>query len=293
MSKLLINDSPLIVLPRLALEIGPFEAMMLQQIHFLSSIPKSGKYIDGYHWIWNTYEEWHESYFPFLGIRTIQRIIHKLKKLNLIVTCRHNQKFNDQTLYYRVNTEEIDKLEAKLNAADTAKLAISDTAKLTTSRHAANLASSLSETQRLPPKSGAGLTPSKRERGRSANASQLSSHSGVDVWTLEESARIEQEAKYKDLISRNGTKTGLAVWNAITLKATVIKYLSLLANADRVLLYAIEYAADHAITQNWNASDAAGIAVARIKSYDGRKLPEFDLCPDFGEVRPAFLKHIW
>ncbi|MFN6564222.1 MAG: hypothetical protein RMY28_031135 [Nostoc sp. ChiSLP01] len=55
-SKLITPESPLLVPPLLATEIGLPEAMILQQIDYLSQISKHIK-SDGRRWFWKTLED--------------------------------------------------------------------------------------------------------------------------------------------------------------------------------------------------------------------------------------------
>ncbi|MFS0574103.1 hypothetical protein AB1K83_00575 [Sporosarcina sp. 179-K 3D1 HS] len=101
--KLLINDSPLLVLPSLATKLGLNEAVILQQLHFRSLISKNRK--DGHVWVYKTYEEWHEE-FPFWSERTIKRTIRKLEEKGYIIsTSAHNKLKIDRTKWYRIDYE--------------------------------------------------------------------------------------------------------------------------------------------------------------------------------------------
>jgi len=61
MSKLLINEHPLIVLPSLAEEVGINEAIVLQQLHYWLDNPKVGKLWRGKSWVRNSVREWQED----------------------------------------------------------------------------------------------------------------------------------------------------------------------------------------------------------------------------------------
>ena len=69
MNKLLLNESPLIILPSLALELGLNEAIFLQQLYYW--ILKSSIELDNKNWVYRTTKE-----FPFWSILTIKRIIN-------------------------------------------------------------------------------------------------------------------------------------------------------------------------------------------------------------------------
>lgn len=56
MSKLLINEHPVMIIPSLALKLGLNEAVILQQIHYWLIL--SRHMMDGRKWVYNTYKEW-------------------------------------------------------------------------------------------------------------------------------------------------------------------------------------------------------------------------------------------
>jgi len=105
--KLLIDEYPLIVIPSLAKEIGLNEAIMLQQIHFWIEKKKHKK--DGRYWVYNTYDEWQEQ-FPFWSKATIRRSITSLEKKNLIITGNFNKLKIDNTKWYTINYEELERV---------------------------------------------------------------------------------------------------------------------------------------------------------------------------------------
>jgi len=109
MSKLLINEPPLQVLPSLAVKIGLNEALVLQQIHYLLLDPNHGKKLAEHRWIFNTVEQWIVNYFPFWSVRTMKTIFTNLAKRNLIITCQPEGSVSRRK-YYRINTEEMARL---------------------------------------------------------------------------------------------------------------------------------------------------------------------------------------
>lgn len=87
-SKLLIQEPPLQVLPSLAIAIGLNEAIVLQQLYYLLLNPSFGKRIAEEKWIFNTYEEWQANFFPFWSVDTIKRTFTKLAQMKVIKTCQ-------------------------------------------------------------------------------------------------------------------------------------------------------------------------------------------------------------
>ncbi|EGQ0541172.1 replication protein [Staphylococcus aureus] len=105
MTKLLIDDYPIQVLPKLAELIGLNEAIVLQQIHYWLNNSKH-KY-DGKTWIFNSYPEWQKQ-FPFWSLITIKRTIYSLEKQNLLLVGNYNKAKFDKTKWYSINYQTIE-----------------------------------------------------------------------------------------------------------------------------------------------------------------------------------------
>lgn len=103
-SKLLIDESPLLVLPSLAATIGLNEAIVLQQVHYWLQVKKSaGKdYIDGNYWVYNSFSEWNKQ-FPFWSINTIKRTFYSLEEKGLLISGNYNQRNFDKTKWYSID----------------------------------------------------------------------------------------------------------------------------------------------------------------------------------------------
>ena len=111
MSKLLIDDYPLIVLPKLAKAIGLNDSIFLQQLHYWLSNKKVGTVADGQKWVKNSVREWQEDNFPFWHTNTIIKIVARLQERELILTRDDlNQRRDDKTLWYSIDYEKLDKL---------------------------------------------------------------------------------------------------------------------------------------------------------------------------------------
>ena len=108
MSKCLIEDYPLMVSPRLAATIGLNEAIFLQQVHYW--LISTDFEADGRKWVYNTMKQWHEQ-FPYCSERTLARIISSLTKQGLILTANYNRRGGDQTKWYSIDYEALDRLE--------------------------------------------------------------------------------------------------------------------------------------------------------------------------------------
>lgn len=112
MSKLLLNEEPLIVMPQFAVKVGLNCAIIVQQMHYWTEINRKAdrNYYDGYHWTYNSVTEWNKQ-FPFWSEQTIQRTITKLEKAKIIVSANYNKKQYDRTKWYRVNYEMLTTIE--------------------------------------------------------------------------------------------------------------------------------------------------------------------------------------
>lgn len=106
-SKLLISEPPLQVLPSLAKVIGLNEALMLQQLHYWIRIGTNEK--EGFKWVYNSYESWHLQ-FPFWSARTIKRIVYNLEKQGLVISGNFNTLKMDKTKWYRIDYEKVQTL---------------------------------------------------------------------------------------------------------------------------------------------------------------------------------------
>jgi hypothetical protein len=136
MSKLLFAENPLVVNPVLAARIGINEAIVLQQIHYWIEInrKKDWNFYEGRHWTYETQEDWLKQ-FPWLKLRSLQRVISGLKGLGLILVRQFDAKDWKQRNYYTIDYEALENLPEKPSnpvKSDAAKLAAS---KATNWRH--------------------------------------------------------------------------------------------------------------------------------------------------------------
>jgi hypothetical protein len=100
MSKLLIDEPPLQVLPSLATKIGLGPAIVLQQIQYWSTRAKQSD--DGYFWVYNTVEEWNKQ-FPFWHQNTIATHLKKLRDLGILIAEFKAESALNRTLFYRID----------------------------------------------------------------------------------------------------------------------------------------------------------------------------------------------
>lgn len=105
MSKLLLDDKPLLLLPSLAIAIGVNEAILIQQLHYW--LQESQHVHKGHKWIYNTYEDWNKQ-FPFWSVKTIKRIMTKLENSKLVISDNFNKKKFDKTKWYRIDYQKLE-----------------------------------------------------------------------------------------------------------------------------------------------------------------------------------------
>ena len=116
MNNLLIDDYPILVLPKLATEIGLNEAIVLQQMHYW--LKKSNHNYDGRRWIYNSFPEW-QKHFPFWSVMTIKRAVYSLEKQNLLYVGNYNKAKFDKTKWYSINYEKLEGMKRPSYQNDT------------------------------------------------------------------------------------------------------------------------------------------------------------------------------
>jgi len=113
MSKLLVNEHPILILPTLVEKVGLNEAIFLQQLHYW--LKKSEHVHDGRRWVYNTFENWHKQ-LPFWSVRTIRRIVKKLEDQGLIITGNFNRYKIDRTKWYTIDYDMLESLLREENS---------------------------------------------------------------------------------------------------------------------------------------------------------------------------------
>lgn len=113
-SRLLIDESPLVLLPSLAVAIGDRQALALQQVHYWLRLPRVGKFKDGRVWVRNSLKEWHTENFPFWSFATLRRIFDQLVEIGLLLKRSDlNTISDDTTLWYSIDYDKLDTLIPK------------------------------------------------------------------------------------------------------------------------------------------------------------------------------------
>ncbi|MFZ0444030.1 MAG: conserved phage C-terminal domain-containing protein [Bacillus sp. (in: firmicutes)] len=108
MSKLLIQENPMMILPSLAKKIGLNQAIVIQQFHYWLLSSKHN--IDGRKWIYNSYKEW-ELQFTFWSGKTVERTIRSLEDQGYLQSANHNRSKQDKTKWYTINYEKLAELD--------------------------------------------------------------------------------------------------------------------------------------------------------------------------------------
>lgn len=101
--------------PELMATIGINETLFLMQLQYWISKKEEQKeecttIKDGYVWVFNSLNKWAEQ-FPMFSSKTLQRAIKNLRDRNLIITENHNRKGYDRTAWYRINYDELAKID--------------------------------------------------------------------------------------------------------------------------------------------------------------------------------------
>ncbi|EOG2817422.1 DNA-binding protein [Salmonella enterica] len=108
MSRLLINENPLQVLPTLACAIGLNEAVVLQQIHYWMN--SSQHFYDGRRWVYNSVASWQKQ-FPFWSEATIKRALVSLERQDMVSCANYNLDPRDRSKWYSINYAALEALE--------------------------------------------------------------------------------------------------------------------------------------------------------------------------------------
>jgi hypothetical protein len=107
-SKLLINESPLLVLPSLAVALGLNEAIVLQQIQFWLG-RDGGVEHEGRRWVWNSVAQWSKQ-FPWWSDNTIQRTLQRLRDAGILEAKALSSDPFNRTLFYTINYSKLEEL---------------------------------------------------------------------------------------------------------------------------------------------------------------------------------------
>jgi len=107
--KLLIEESPLQLLPSLARLVGVEKAIILQQLHWMAKGENSGTWSNhGHKFVWKSASEMRAQYFPFWSVRVISKHTHDLEAMGFLQSVQwHKNKWN-RTKFYRIIYDHLD-----------------------------------------------------------------------------------------------------------------------------------------------------------------------------------------
>ena len=111
MSKLLINENPIMIQPTLVMKLGINQAIIIQQVHYW--LVTSPHVKDGKRWIYNTYKDWQKQ-LPFWSERTIMRTFLALEKEGYLISANYNRMKLDKTKWYSIDYDKLAELEGDL-----------------------------------------------------------------------------------------------------------------------------------------------------------------------------------
>ncbi|MEH7236395.1 DnaD domain-containing protein [Bacillus sp. JJ1562] len=105
---LLIEESPLLIIPSLATLIGLNESIILQQIHYW--LKRTNNFRLDRKWVYFTYDHLAKQ-IPFLSKSTIRRAISNLENDGLLSSDHFNKLKMDKTKWYTINYENLENLK--------------------------------------------------------------------------------------------------------------------------------------------------------------------------------------
>jgi hypothetical protein len=104
-SRLLIDESPLMILPGLARIVGLNEAIVLQRIHYWVNPDVNCNYFEGRYWIPGTLLV---REFNYWGFKDVRRIMEILEDKGLLIGSAKPVRF--KTKYYTIDYESLNQL---------------------------------------------------------------------------------------------------------------------------------------------------------------------------------------
>lgn len=112
-SKLIIPDGDgIMLLSDLAVAFGDREALVIQQVYYLTHHTKMGKFSEGRRWVANTYKQWQHHNFPFWTERKVKTLFAKLVKLGALEVRQLHGRVS-RVNSYAVNEEMVKALQGK------------------------------------------------------------------------------------------------------------------------------------------------------------------------------------
>lgn len=106
----LLEEPPILVYPTLAVYMGINKAVVFQQLHFLQNNQKTAKnehnFIENKYWVYNSYQQWKDQYFPWLSVSTLKGIFIELESIDKLILSRQSvKKKSDRRKWYTIDYE--------------------------------------------------------------------------------------------------------------------------------------------------------------------------------------------
>lgn len=111
--RLLLDEPPLLVLPSLAVAVGLKESIILQQLHYWlenkdSAGNRTAHFVEDQWWVYNSYDKWQRTNFPFFSITTIRRKFDRLEHdLHVVNSKQFGLQRGDGEKWYTINYQEL------------------------------------------------------------------------------------------------------------------------------------------------------------------------------------------
>lgn len=106
-ASLLLDEPPILVYPTLAKALGINKAVIMQQIHFLLNAARTANhhynFVDGRWWVYNSYAEWVDRYFPWLSPGGLKRMLLELEKEHYLLSRQSVKVKSDRRKWYTIH----------------------------------------------------------------------------------------------------------------------------------------------------------------------------------------------
>lgn len=232
MTKLLINEPPLQVLPSLAREIGLNEAIILQQIHYWLNPKINKNFLEDCYWVHNSYEQWQEQ-FCFWSLDTIKRAILSLERKGLIISKNFNKSHFNKTKWYTIAYEKLNDSEICPDRSGQNAPSIKANCSVDQGKMLHSYIDTETTTEIIPPKSSQSISPPtesrKKEEGK--GETNLMMTPMLTVWKnivgKGEGSLTERPARASGLSKtlKNYFHNDLVEWEAYCRKLTTSQFL--------------------------------------------------------------------
>jgi hypothetical protein len=114
-SRLLIQESPVQVIPSLATKIGLDQAIVLQQVHYWLGIQEQTRndrcFKEGRWWVYNTVKGWQSTNFPWMSLKNIERTIGYLEDMGLLLSVKFEATEGNHRKWYSIDYDALCSLD--------------------------------------------------------------------------------------------------------------------------------------------------------------------------------------